>query len=105
MGNHVVRLYALALAILVFFLAWAAIAARPWEAEASAGAAPPDPRSTELAAQERRVERKARRLERLLASREEASVPTRVVASEQAAATPVAVRVVEAPPTTRSRSS
>ena len=31
MTSHVARLYALAAAILVFFVAWAAIAAHPWQ--------------------------------------------------------------------------
>jgi hypothetical protein len=30
MTSHVGRLYALALALVVFFLAWAVVAARPW---------------------------------------------------------------------------
>ena len=30
MTNHVARLYALALALVVFFLAWAVVAAHPW---------------------------------------------------------------------------
>jgi hypothetical protein len=46
MTNHVVRLYALALALLVFFVTWAAIAARPWTSHASSKA---DPRWAELA--------------------------------------------------------
>ena len=32
MTNHVARLYAGALALLVFFLVWAVVAARPWAA-------------------------------------------------------------------------
>ena len=52
MVNHVGRLYALALALVVFFLAWALIAARPWATpSASAG----DPRIAALAARERRL--------------------------------------------------
>jgi hypothetical protein len=49
MTNHVGRLYSLALALLVFFVLWAGIAARPW---ASATA---DPRLTALAAREQQL--------------------------------------------------
>jgi hypothetical protein len=47
--SHMGRLYALAVALLVLFLTWAAVAARPW---ASAKA---DPRLAVLAAREGRV--------------------------------------------------
>lgn len=46
MTNHVVRLYALAAALLIFFMTWAAIAARPWASHPSAKA---DPRWAALA--------------------------------------------------------
>lgn len=49
MISHTGRVYAVAVALLVFFLTWAAVAARPW---ASAKA---DPRIAALAVQERRV--------------------------------------------------
>ncbi len=52
MTNHVVRLYALAAALLVFFLTWAAIAARPWASHTSAKA---DPRWAALATREQRL--------------------------------------------------
>jgi hypothetical protein len=50
MTNHVVRLYALAAALLLFFMTWAAIAARPWASHASAKA---DPRWAAMATRER----------------------------------------------------
>jgi hypothetical protein len=49
MTSHTGRLYAVAVALVVFFLTWAAVAARPW---ASAQA---DPRLAALAARERRA--------------------------------------------------
>lgn len=52
MTNHVVRLYALAVALLVFFMTWAAIAARPWASHSSAKA---DPRWAALATRQQRL--------------------------------------------------
>ena len=45
MTNHLVRLYAAAASIIVFFLLWTLVAAHPWEATS---AAPLDPRLTVL---------------------------------------------------------
>ena len=50
MTSHVARLYALALALLIFFLTWTAVAARPWAATSRS-----DPRLVALAAREQRV--------------------------------------------------
>ena len=50
MTSHVGRMYALALALLVLFLTWAAVAAHPWAAPAQQ-----DPRIAALAAREQRV--------------------------------------------------
>ena len=50
MTSHVARLYALAAALLVFFVAWAAIAAHPWNNRSAA-----DPRYTALKAREQRL--------------------------------------------------
>jgi len=50
MTNHVIRLYAFAAALLLFFVTWAAIAAKPWASHASAKA---DPRWAALATRER----------------------------------------------------
>jgi hypothetical protein len=49
MTNHVVRLYVLALALFVFFLTWATVAAHPWSAHAKPRA---DPRTAALAARQ-----------------------------------------------------
>lgn len=56
MTNHVVRLYALAAALLVLFVTWAAIAARPWVSQAAAKA---DPRWAALATREQQLRHEA----------------------------------------------
>lgn len=60
MTSHVARLYALALSLLVFFVAWAVVAARPWSA------AKADPRLTALAAREQRLHRESVAVRRLV---------------------------------------
>src|SRR5512133_714710 len=52
MTSHVGRLYTLAVALVVFFLTWAAVAARPWSTRSAARA---DPRATALVAREQRL--------------------------------------------------
>lgn len=49
MTDHVARLYAAAAALLGFFLAWAGIAAHPWNAPSA------DPAAAQLAAYEQRL--------------------------------------------------
>ena len=51
MISHHGRLYALALALVVFFLAWAVVAARPW------ATASPDPRLRALAVRQAQIAR------------------------------------------------
>lgn len=60
------RLSLLAAAILVLFLSWAFIAARPWAAH---GAAPPDPRVRALVAREVRLRHDAVLVRRLVEGR------------------------------------
>jgi hypothetical protein len=60
MTNHVVRLYAVALALVVLFLTWAVVAARPW----AASAAQQDPRIVALERREAALRRKSVRVER-----------------------------------------
>jgi hypothetical protein len=50
--SHVGRLYAVALALLVFFVTWATVAARPWVTSHTART---DPRLVALAAREQRI--------------------------------------------------
>ncbi|HEY6835368.1 MAG TPA: hypothetical protein VI142_02760 [Gaiellaceae bacterium] len=52
MTSHVGRLYSLALALFVFFLTWATVAAHPWSAAATPRA---DPRAAALAARQLRL--------------------------------------------------
>jgi hypothetical protein len=63
MTSHQVRLYALALALVVFFLAWAVVAAHPW-ATASA-----DPRLRGLTIREAQLRREARLVQKVVERR------------------------------------
>ena len=65
MTDHVARLYALALALVVFCLSWAVVAARPWAADASAK----DPRIVKLERREQRLRRESIRVQRLVQRR------------------------------------
>lgn len=63
MTNHHARLYGLALALVVFFLGWAVVAAHPWATTAN------DPRLRVLAAREARLRREAQVVRRVVAAR------------------------------------
>ena len=65
MTNHVVRLYALALATLVFFLAWAVVAAHPWQQQKAAV----DPRVAALTARRAQLKKEAAYVNRVVAHR------------------------------------
>lgn len=97
MTDHTVRLYALAVSILVFFVAWAAVAARPW---ATTTSKTPDPRVAALVAKEQRVRAEALAVQRVLASRRKSAA-----AAALATAPPPQVRVVTLPPLTITRTS
>ena len=62
-ANHVVRLYVAVAATVLFFLLWAVIAAHPW-VETSRAA--PDPRLNALAAREKRLQRRADEVKRII---------------------------------------
>ena len=66
MTNHVVRLYAFAGALLVLFLTWAAIAARPWVPQAGPKA---DPRWTALVTREQKLRQESLVVRRVVARR------------------------------------
>lgn len=66
MTNHVVRLYAFAGAVLVLFLTWATIAAKPWASHAAPKA---DPRWAALNAREQRLRHEALVVQRVVARR------------------------------------
>jgi hypothetical protein len=113
--NHVGRLYALALALVVFFLAWAVVAARPW------GTATADARLKTLAVREAQLRREAQLVNRVVARRwaayrvelhtRRAAIAAARTASVQAAtsyspaATGGSVRIVTLPPLTITRTS
>lgn len=87
MTDHVVRLYTLTVSALVFFVMWAAIAARPWVAPEAKGT------PAALAAYEERLRADAALLARLA---------DRGTAGRAAAPS---VRVVTLPPLTTTRTS
>ena len=62
MTNHHVRLYGLALALVVFFLSWAVVAARPWTTAAA------DPRLKALGVREAQLRREAQVVRRVVAA-------------------------------------
>jgi hypothetical protein len=98
MTNHALRLYALAAAILVFFLSWAAVAARPWANEPTVAAVSGiDPALAKLRKRERELRQKLELARELLGNRAvEAALPPAELP---------AVQVVETPPVTVTRSS
>lgn len=113
--NHAGRLYALALALVVFFLAWAVVAARPWSTPTA------DPRLRSLTARETQLRREARLVNRVVARRWAAyrvalqdrrtqiaaakAQAAQAAASYTAAPAPGSVRVVTLPPLTITRTS
>jgi hypothetical protein len=120
MTNHVVRLYALVAAVFVFFVAWAAIAAHPWQTRAATS----DPRLATLQAREQRLRAESLAVKRIvdrrwatyraqlalrkqkIASVRLQNVKTRATAAALAsAATAPSVRVVTLPPLTITRTS
>jgi pyruvate/2-oxoglutarate dehydrogenase complex dihydrolipoamide acyltransferase (E2) component len=66
MTNHVVRLYAFAGSVLVLFLTWATIAAKPWASHAAPKA---DPRWAALAAREHGLRKESLVVQRVVAGR------------------------------------
>jgi hypothetical protein len=117
MTDHVARLYATALALVVFFLAWAAVAARPWGHE-TAAEAKADPRMVQLDRRAEQIRKRQVRVQRKLDRRFEAyrvALAERQarIAAVQASPAPVATPSVAAPsvgtvpaaPVTQTRSS
>jgi hypothetical protein len=66
MTSHSGRLYALGVALIVFFLAWAVVAARPW---GPTKAAARDPRLVVLAQREHRLRAEAGMVQKIVARR------------------------------------
>jgi len=111
-GRH--RLHATVLAVTVFFVLWATVAARPW-VDASAGA---DPRIAALNAREQQLRADAKVVQEIVARRtaayraaraqrlaEIARRDARPAPSVQAGATPAPVRIVNLPPLTVTKTS
>ena len=65
MTSHTGRLYALALALVVLFATWTAIATKPWVTQAAAA----DPRWTALVAREQRLRHESIAVNRLVQRR------------------------------------
>ena len=111
MTSPVGRMYATALALVLFFLTWAVVAAKPW-AQTSTSA---DPRLHALAVREARLRHDAKIVNRIVARRwatyrrELASRRAQIASIKAAAAAPVyssaSVRVVTLPPLTITRTS
>jgi hypothetical protein len=103
MTSHVGRLYATAVAVVVLFLAWAAIAAQPWAPAAQ------DPRVRALAAREQRVRQESIRVQRIVdlrwAAYRGALARRKALAARPTIVQAPAVRVVTLPPLTITRSS
>lgn len=87
MTNHIARLYVLAASVLGLFVAWAGIAAQPWQQAAKPAAASPA-----VVAYDRRL-------------RDDAALVARLVALRRARPATQAVRVVTLPPLTTTRTS
>jgi hypothetical protein len=104
MTSHVGRLYALAVALLVFFLTWSSVAARPWVART-------DPRVAALAAREQRIRHESLVVQRIVQRRwalyrVELRKRQALIAARQARPAPApSVRVVSLPPLTVTRTS
>ncbi|HZO62841.1 MAG TPA: hypothetical protein VFB35_07655 [Gaiellaceae bacterium] len=104
MTSHTGRLYTLALALLVFFLAWAAFAARPWSRTANGASV------KALAAREQRLHRQSLAVQRIVTRRwavYRAQLRHRraLNAAAPAPAPAPSVRVVTLPPLTITRTS
>lgn len=101
MTNQVGRIYVTALALVLFFLTWAVVAAQPWIAPKA------DPRLARLAARQTRLRHEAKLVDAIVARRFAAY--RRALATRRAAAAAVpqapAVRVVNLPPLTFTRTS
>ncbi|HSC92864.1 MAG TPA: hypothetical protein VLB86_14525 [Gaiellaceae bacterium] len=90
MTDRVVRLQVLVVAVAVFLVLWAAVAARPWTTPK------PDPRVEQLAAREARLERESLRVQRLVEQRW-ADYRSALAAREQQLASQPAPSVAPAP--------
>jgi hypothetical protein len=93
MTDHVARLYALVVGVVVFFVAWAAVVAHPWAPTTSSTGA--DPRVAALAARQQRVHLESLRVKRIVDARWAAY--HRALAARKATARTTAVSAPAAP--------
>lgn len=104
MTSHIGRVYVVAVSLLVFFLMWAVMAAKPWTSAA------PSSRAQLIALREQALRRETKLVNQILRQRAAvaataaaaAKAQTRQLASASAAP---AVRVVTLPPLTITRTS
>ena len=103
MTSPVGRLYATALALVLFFLTWAVVAARPWTSAAA------DPRLRALALREARLRAEAKHVNAIVARRfadyRRALAARRAAQARAVRAAAPAVQVVNLPPLTITRTS
>lgn len=113
MTSHLGRLYTVAVALVVFFLAWAVVASHPWASTAA------DPRLKALAVREAALRQEAKLVQQVVArrwaayraelkARQAQNTAARNVslsAGSGAASTASRVRVVNLPPLTVTRTS
>ena len=113
MTSHVGRLYALAVALVVLFATWAAIAARPWATTTTTSAA--DPRVAALVAREQRLRHQSLVVQRQVQQRwaayrvqlhkRQGQIAAAKRQAQIAAAAPPPVRVFSLPPLKITRTS
>jgi hypothetical protein len=111
MTSHVGRLYSIAAGLFVFFLAWVAIGARPWAASSPAK----DPRLAALTKRELRLRHESVAVQRIVKHRwavyrvqlrkRQSQIAAAKRAQVQVAPAAPAVRVVNLPPLTTTRTS
>jgi UDP-N-acetylmuramyl pentapeptide synthase len=104
MTSQVARLYALVTGIVVFFLAWAGVAAHPWAPQATQA-----PQIAALAARQQQVQLESLRVKRIVDARWakyrlQLAANKTTAAAQTVAATP-SVRVVNLPPLVVTRTS
>ena len=99
MTSHTGRLYALALGLVVFFLAWAGVAARPWAATTA------NPQQKALVVRQAQLQQEAKLVNQIVAQRAQLTHVTRSRQLASAAAAPVPVKIVTLPPLTITRTS
>ncbi len=105
MTRHVARLYTLVVGVLVFFLAWAAVAAHPWAPRPAQ-----DPRLAALAARQQQVQVESRRVKHIVdarwaAYRHQLASHNAALAASPVSATQPSVRVINLPPLVVTRTS